>query len=155
MIPLRLRLNLNSQFYSPYPLHVVGLQAASMVKCPGVAFDPVEIFDAVRHAPRSVHRIVWALPLRAGEREGARVVMDKSLDSVHYADALIARHPQRVLTIRYEDFLSDQAAHAAARMRVLRHRIPAADARHREFVRGAAHLAHVRAVGVELLDVSD
>ncbi len=35
--------------------------------------------------------------------------MAKSLDSVHYADALIARHPQRVLTIRYEDFLSDQA----------------------------------------------
>ncbi|AJY30841.1 sulfotransferase domain protein [Burkholderia thailandensis 34] len=182
---LRLRLNLNSQFYSPYPLHVVdfmpllplygdladdrayfrlvadvvGLQAASMVKWPGVAFDPVEIFDAVRHAPRSVHRIVWELLLRAGEHEGARVVMDKSLDSVHYADelmalfpdmlflnvvrdpraqvasmnraiihdfdtllnartwvaahraadAVIARHPQRVLTIRYEDFLSDQA----------------------------------------------
>ncbi|KGV35141.1 sulfotransferase domain protein [Burkholderia pseudomallei MSHR4012] len=182
---LRLRLNLNSQFYSPYPLHIVdfmpllplygdladdrayfrlvadivGLQAASMVKWPGVAFDPVEIFDALRHAPRSAHRIVWELLLRAGEREGARVVMDKSLDSVHYADelmtlypdmlflnvvrdpraqvasmnraiihdfdtllnaqawvaahraadVLIARHPQRVLTIRYEDFLLDQA----------------------------------------------
>ncbi|ABA52128.1 hypothetical protein BURPS1710b_A1027 [Burkholderia pseudomallei 1710b] len=41
-------------------------------------------------------------------------------------------------------------AHVAARMRVLRHRFPAADARHREFAGGAAYLAHVRAVGVEL-----
>jgi hypothetical protein len=181
---LRLRLNFNPQFYSPYPLHIVdfmpmvqlygdladdrayfrlvtdviGLQAAGMVKWPAIVFDAVEIFEALRHEPRSVHRIVWELLLRAGERGGARVVMDKSLDSVHYADelmalfpnmlflnvvrdpraqvasmnkaiihdfdtllntqtwvaahraadSLIARYPQRVLTIRYEDFLSDQ-----------------------------------------------
>ncbi len=183
---LRLRLNLNPRFYSPYPLHivdfmplaplygdlrrdrayfsmvvdVVGLQAASMVKWPNAAFDPVLIFEAIRHRPRSVHAIVWEMLLCAGEQQGARVVMDKSLDSVHYAeelmrllpdmlflnvvrdpraqvasmnraiihdfdtllnarawlrahhaaDAVIARHPRRVLTIRYEDFLSDQAA---------------------------------------------
>jgi hypothetical protein len=181
---LRLRLNFNPQFYSPYPLRVVdlmpmvplygdladdrayfrlvtdviGLQAASMVKWPGIVFDAVAIFEALRHEPRSVHRIVWELLLRAGQRGDARVVMDKSLDSVHYADelmalfpnmlflnvvrdpraqvasmnkaiihdfdtllntqtwvaahraadSLIARYPQRVLTIRYEDFLSDQ-----------------------------------------------
>lgn len=183
---LRLRLNVNPQFYSPYPLHivdfmplvplygdlsddkayfrmvvdVVGLQAASMVKWPDMAFDPVEIFESLRGQPRSVHRVVWELLLRAGERHQARVVMDKSLDSVHYADqlmdlfpdmlflnvvrdpraqvasmnraiihdfdttlnasawvdahraacALAARHPQRVLTIRYEDFLGNQEA---------------------------------------------
>lgn len=183
---LRLRLNFNPQFYSPYPLHIVdfapmmalygdladdrmyfrlvsdviGLQAVSMVKWPGMAFDPVEIFEAIRHEPRSVHRIVWELLLRAGEAQGARVVMDKSLDSVHYADelmqlmpqmrflnvvrdpraqiasmnkaiihdfdtllntrtwidahraadVLIERHPERVMTIRYEDFLYDQDA---------------------------------------------
>ena len=181
---LRLRLNFNPQFFSPYPLHivdlmpmlplygdleddrayfrlvtdVVGLQAASMVKWPEVVFDPVEIFEAIRHERRSVHRIVWELLLRAGERNHARVVMDKSLDSVHYADelmtlfpdmrflnvvrdpraqvasmnraiihefdtlpntltwvdahraarGLMARHPDRVLTIRYEDFLASQ-----------------------------------------------
>lgn len=181
---LRLRLNLNPQFYSPYPLHIVdamamvplygdladdrayfrlvtdviGLQAVSMVKWPDVVFDPVDVFEAIRHEPRSVHRIVWELLLRAGEHRHARVVMDKSLDSVHYADelmqlfpemlflnvvrdpraqvasinqaiihdfdtllnahtwvaahraadALIERYPQRVLTIRYEDFLSHQ-----------------------------------------------
>lgn len=181
---LRLRLNFNPQFYSPYPLHVVdfmpivplygnleddraylrlvsdivGLQAASMVKWPGIAFDPVEIFEAIRHEPRSVHRVVWELLLRAGEQRGARVVMDKSLDSVHYADelmrqfpdmlflnvvrdpraqiasmnkaiihefdtllnthtwleahraadVLLAEHPDRTLTIRYEDFVANE-----------------------------------------------
>jgi hypothetical protein len=181
---LRLRMNFNPEFYSPYPLHivdfmplvplygdladdrayfrlvvdVVGLQAVSMVKWPDMVFDPVEIFEQLRHEPRSVHRIVWELLLRSGERAGAKIVMDKSLDSVHYADelmrlfpdmlflnvvrdprgqvasmnkaiihdfdstlnartwvqahdaasALLARHPGRALTIRYEDFLLDQ-----------------------------------------------
>jgi hypothetical protein len=183
---LRLRLNFNPQFYSPYPLHivdfmpmvplygdldddrayfrlvcdVVGLQAVSMVKWPGVVFDPVEIFEAIRHEPRSVHRVVWELLLRAGEHNNASLVMDKSLDSVHYADelmrlfpdmlflnvvrdpraqvasmnkaiihdfdtllntqtwvaahraadSLMARYPERVMTMRYEDFLYDQEA---------------------------------------------
>ena len=181
---LRLRLNMSPQFYSPYPLHivdlmplvplygdlrddrsyfrmvtdVVGLQAVSMVKWPGMVFDPVEIFETIRNQPRSIHRVVWELLLRAGERQHAGVVMDKSLDSVHYADqqmelypdmlfvnvvrdprAQVAsmnraiihdfdsllnaqtwlaahraadhvrqRWPERVLTIRYEDFLSQQ-----------------------------------------------
>ena len=181
---LRLRLNFNPEFYSPYPLHivdfmplvplygnleddrayfrmvvdVVGLQSVSMVKWPDMVFDPVEIFESIRHEPRSVHRIVWELLLRSGERTGARIVMDKSLDSVHYADelmrlfpdmlfvnivrdpraqvasmnraiihdfdstlnartwaeahraarALVERYPERVLTLRYEDFLADQ-----------------------------------------------
>ena len=183
---LRLRLNMSPQFYSPYPLHivdmmplaplygdlrddrayfrmvvdVVGLQEVSMVKWPEVVFDPVEIFEAIRHQPRSMHRVVWELLLRAGERRQAQVVMDKSLDSVHYADELMTlhpdmlfvnvvrdpraqvasmnraiihdfdtllnaqtwvaahqaadhlmqHHPDRVLTIRYEDFLSQQQA---------------------------------------------
>ncbi|MBA5637878.1 sulfotransferase [Duganella sp. LX20W] len=183
---LRLRLNMSPQFYSPYPLHivdfmpllplygdlsddrayfrlvvdVVGLQAVSMVKWPQLVFDPVEIFETLRNQPRSVHRVVWELLLRSGEAQGARVVMDKSLDSVHYAaelmallpdmlfvnvvrdpraqvasmnraiihdfdtllnartwlaahraaDAVMQRFPQRVLTIRYEDFLSQQQA---------------------------------------------
>ncbi|MET3133128.1 hypothetical protein AAKU55_003410 [Oxalobacteraceae bacterium GrIS 1.11] len=182
---LRLRLNFNPQFYSPYPLHivdfmpmvplygdlsddrayfrmvvdVVGLQAAGMVKWSGVVFDPSEIFESICREPRSVHRVVWEMLLRAGERHHAGVVMDKSLDSVHYAPelmalfpdmlflnvvrdpraqvasmnraiihdfdttlnakawvdahrvalALVERYPARVLTIRYEDFLANQA----------------------------------------------
>ncbi|MES2071687.1 MAG: sulfotransferase [Pseudomonadota bacterium] len=183
---LRLRLNNSKEFYSPYPLHIVdfmpllarygdlsddkayfklvvdivGLQAASMVKWKDIVFDPVEIFEALRTQTRSVHRILWELLLRSGERHHATVVMDKSLDSVHYADellslfpdmlflnvvrdpraqvasmnkaiihdydaglnaiawleahraarSLVERYPERVLTIRYEDFLSNQEA---------------------------------------------
>lgn len=192
---LRLRLNMSPQFYSPYPLHivdfapllplygdlrddrayfrlvvdVVGLQSVSMVKWPQMVFDPVEIFESLRHQPRGVHRVVWELLLRAGERQQASVVMDKSLDSVHYADELMEllpdmlfvnvvrdpraqvasmnraiihdfdtllnarswlaahqaadnvmrRYPQRVLTIRYEDFLSHQGATLQALCRFL------------------------------------
>ncbi|MGH6638872.1 MAG: sulfotransferase family protein [Polaromonas sp.] len=181
---LRLRLNFNPHFYSPYPLHivdfmplvplygdlsddsayfrmvvdVVGLQAASPVKWVDMVFDPTQVFEAIRHERRSVHRIVWELLLRAGEQHHASIVMDKSLDSVHYAEELMSlfpqllflnvvrdpraqvasmnraiihdfdttlnakawvdayrvalslaeRYPERVLTIRYEDFLADQ-----------------------------------------------
>lgn len=181
---LRLRLNNSEEFYSPYPLHIVdflpllprygdlanddayfrlvvdiiGLQTASMVKWKDIVFDPVEIFEAIRQQKRSVHKILWELLLRAGEQHHAIVVMDKSLDSVRYAEelfdlfpdmlflnvvrdpraqvasmnraiihdydstlnaltwldahqvarGLIARYPDKVLTIRFEDFLSNQ-----------------------------------------------
>ena len=181
---LRLRLNNSPEFYSPYPLHiidfmpllpqygdlandenyfrllvdVIGLQSVSMVKWKDIVFDPAELFEVLRDEPRSVHRILWELLLRAGEQHHARVVMDKSLDSVRYADELMAlfpdmlflnvvrdpraqvasmnkaiihdydsrlnaltwceahalaknvveKWPDRVLTIRYEDFLADQ-----------------------------------------------
>ena len=181
---LRLRLNNSREFFSPYPLHIVdfmplvprygdleddeayfrlvvdivGLQSASMVKWKDVVFDPVEIFEAIRHQKRSVHKILWELLLRAGEHHHATIVMDKSLDSVRYAEelfdlfpdmlllnvvrdpraqvasmnraiihdydstlnaltwldahqvarSLIARYPDKVLTIRFEDFLVNQ-----------------------------------------------
>lgn len=181
---LRLRLNVNPAFHSPYPLHivdfmplvplygnlnddrnyqqmvkdVVGLQAALMVKWPGVSFDAEDIYRAIASEPRSVHRIAWELLLRSAEQHQASVVMDKSLDNIHYAQelltlfpnmrflnvvrdpraqvasmnraiihdfdttlnaqawvkahtagrALAQSHPDRTLTIRYEDFLSDQ-----------------------------------------------
>ena len=181
---LRLRLNNSPDFYSPYPLHIVdfmplvplygdlgddrvylqmvvdivGLQTASMVKWPDIIFDPVKVFEAIQHEPRSVHRVVWELLFQAGSANNAKIVMDKSLDSVHYADDLVSlfddmlflnvvrdpraqvasmnraiihefdsglnaanwleahalahnlveRFPKRVLTIRYEDFLTNQ-----------------------------------------------
>jgi Sulfotransferase family len=181
---LRLRLNASPDFYSPYPLHVVdfmplvplygdladdknyfqmvvdivGLQTASMVKWPEAIFDPMKVFEAIQNEPRSVHRIVWELLFEAAGAHHPKVVMDKSLDSVHYAEELMSlfddmlflnvvrdpraqvasmnkaiihdfdsglnaatwlesysiarnlaeRFPQRVLTIRYEDFLANQ-----------------------------------------------
>lgn len=183
---LRLRLNSSPDFYSPYPLHIVdfmplvnlygdlkndwtyfqlvvdliGLQNATMVKWDGVALDPVTIFESIKNEPRSPHRVAWEMLFQAGNKYQAKVVMDKSLDNVHYADELIelfddllflnvvrdpraqvnsinkaiihdydpilntiswvkahdriqqviAKYPEKVLTIRYEDFLTNQEA---------------------------------------------
>lgn len=183
---LRLRLNFSPDFYSPYPLHIVdfmplvelygdlsndytyfqlvidliGLQNATMVKWDNVALDPISVFEAAKDRPRSVHSIAWEMLFQAGQKHNAKVVMDKSLDNVHYADELISlfddmlflhvvrdpraqvnsinraiihdfdtllntltwvkaqdsakdlaqKYPDKVLTIRYEDFLVNQEA---------------------------------------------
>jgi len=183
---LRLRLNFSDDFYSPYPLHivefmpllplygdlsndfnyfqlvidVVGLQSATMVKWDGVSLDPVAIFERLKDKPRSIHAITWEMLFIAGQKHQAKVVMDKSLDSVHYADELIElfddllflhvvrdpraqinsinraiihdfdillntltwvkaqdaaralaqKYPEKVLTIRFEDFIQNQDA---------------------------------------------
>ncbi len=181
---LRLRLNFSPDFYSPYPLHLVdfmpllglygdlendenyfqlvldlvGLQAASVVKWADVVVDSVSLFESIKDRPRSVHTIVWEMLFQAGIKHHAKVVMDKSLDNVHYAEELISlfgdmrflnvvrdpraqvnsmtraiihdfdtllntmtwvkaydaakilaeKYPQKVLTIRFEDFLANQ-----------------------------------------------
>jgi hypothetical protein len=183
---LRLRLNFSPDFYSPYPLHLVdfmpllrlygdlnsdenyfqlvvdlaGLQAASLVKWADVVIDPVSLFEGIKDRERSIHVIAWEMLFQAGMKHGSKVVMDKSLDNVHYAEELISlfddirflnvvrdpraqihsmtraiihdfdtllntitwvkaydaaktlakKYPQRVLTIRFEDFLADQEA---------------------------------------------
>ncbi|WAC75651.1 sulfotransferase [Roseateles sp. SL47] len=140
---LRLRLNFNPKFYSPYPLHivdfmplvplygdlnddhryfqlvvdVVGLQASGVVKWPDMAFDPVEIFEAIKDQGRSVHRIAWELLLRAGQRHGATVVMDKSLDSIHYAEEQLALFPQ----MRFLNVVRDPRAQVASMNRAIIH----------------------------------
>jgi hypothetical protein len=140
---LRLRLNFNTEFYSPYPVHivdfmpllplygdlaedrnyfelvvdVVGLLAASMVKWPDVSFDPTEIFTAIKDETRSVHRVVWELLLQAGEHHGARIVMDKSLDSVHYADQLIDLFPNML----FLNVVRDPRAQVASMNRAIIH----------------------------------
>ncbi|PHV39189.1 sulfotransferase [Janthinobacterium sp. BJB304] len=140
---LRLRLNMSPQFFSPYPLHivdmmplldlygdlqddrnyfqlvvdVVGLQTVSMVKWPGVVFDPVEIFEAGRHQPRSIHRVGWELLLQAGERQHAQVVMDKALDSVHYTDDLMKLYPEML----FINVVRDPRAQVASMNRAIIH----------------------------------
>lgn len=181
---LRLRLNFSPDFYSPYPLHLVdfmplvplygdlsddfnyfqliidlvGLQNVTMVKWDNVSLDPVNIFERIKNETRSVHRVAWEMLFLAGQQHQAKIVMDKSLDNVHYAEDLIElfddilflnvvrdpraqicsinkaiihdfdillnaltwskahslgrklaeNYPDRVLTIRYEDFIQTQ-----------------------------------------------
>ena len=185
---LRLRLNKSPEFYSPYPMHlcdfmplvdehygdlsddnlyfqlirdVIGFQDALMVKWKDVNFDPVDIYNAVKDDDhRSVHAIAWEMLSQAGEQHDASIVMDKSLDNIHYAAELIEtrpdmlflnvvrdpraqvdsmnraiiydfdyllnakrwveafdtmnavaeKYPERVLTVRFEDFIANQEA---------------------------------------------
>jgi Sulfotransferase family len=178
---IRLRLAQNPTFYSPHPMNivdfvplvqrygeldddtylqlvidVVGLQNTNLVPWPGVAIDPLTVFDAIVDKPRSVHTIFWEIMMQAAEQQGGEVVMDKSCESVVFAEeylallpelkflnmvrdpraqinsinraiihdfdsllnaqrwvrahdmatALASRHPDRVITIRYEDFVN-------------------------------------------------
>ena len=183
---LRLRLNLSPDFYAPYPLHIidfmpnlarygdlnvdrnyfqlivdlVALQNASMVRWEDVVLDPVHLFDTLKNRKRTIHHVIWEMLFTAGRQHSAKVVMDKSLDSVEYAheffdmfddmlflnvvrdpraqvasmnkaiihdfDTLlnaytwrqahdkaqdvIKSYPDRVLTIRFEDFIENEAA---------------------------------------------
>ena len=178
---IRLRLAQNPGFHSPHPLNVIdfmplaehygdlddgtyfqlvldliGLQNVNMVKWPGTVLDPVTVFEALPDKPRSVHAIFWEMMTQAAEQHDAAVVMDKSCESVVFAEdylamlpelrllnvvrdpraqvnsinraiihdfdsllnaqrwvrahelaiALAERHPGRVITIRYEDFIT-------------------------------------------------
>jgi hypothetical protein len=144
--------------YFQLVIDLIGLQNATMVKWLNIALDPVKIFEALCHQPRSIHAITWEMLFQAGEQHQARVVMDKSLDSVFYAKEILKiqphlrflnvvrdpraqicsmnrsiiydfdtllntqrwlrayqaaktlaeQYPQRVLTIRFEDFIHDQ-----------------------------------------------
>ena len=140
---LRLRLNNSKEFFSPYPLHVVdfvhllprygdlsddqayfqlivdiiGLQAVSMVKWKNIVFDPIEIFETIRHEKRSVHRVLWEMLLRAGEQEHATIVMDKSLDSVHYAEEMLALYPDML----FLNVVRDPRAQVASMNRAIIH----------------------------------
>ena len=140
---LRLRLNASPDFHSPYPLHIVdfmplvplygdladdrsyfqlvvdviGLQTASMVKWDGIVFEPVAVFEAVQGEPRSVHRILWELLFQAGARRGAKIVMDKSLDSVHHSRELMALFPDML----FLNVVRDPRAQVASMNRAIIH----------------------------------
>lgn len=177
---IRVRMNLHPDFYSPYPLHmcdlkegnerqygdddlgyfqmivdIVGSQRQSLVPWPDTFFDPIDIFNSIKGKPRSIYQVYWEMLSRVGKQQGAKVVMDKSQDSVcdfeeiialfpdmlfldvvrdpraqvssmndaiiydfdtqlnarrwvearQWADRIREKYPDKVLTIRYEDFI--------------------------------------------------
>ena len=140
---LRLRLNENPDFYAPYPLHlvdfmplldlygdlsndnnyfqlitdVIGLQAGLMVKWPDIALDPVVIFDRLKNEPRSVHRVTWEMLFEIGRKQKASVVMDKSLDSVYYADELLELFPE----MKFLNVVRDPRAQVASMNKAIIH----------------------------------
>ena len=140
---LRLRLNKNPDFYAPYPLHlvdfmpllelygdlsddnnyfqlindVIGLQSGLMVKWPDIALDPVDIFEKIKDEPRSIHRITWEMLFEVGRKQNASVVMDKSLDSVYYADDLLKLFPE----MKFLNVVRDPRAQIASMNKAIIH----------------------------------
>lgn len=140
---LRLRLNENPDFYAPYPLHlvdfmpllelygdltndnnyfqlivdVIGLQAGLMVKWPEISLDPVDVFEKIKNEPRSIHCIVWEMLFEAGGKQNASVVMDKSLDSVFYADDLLKLFPN----MKFLNVVRDPRAQIASMNKAIIH----------------------------------
>lgn len=115
---IRLRLSANSDFYAPYPLHLVdfmpllkyygdladdtnyfrlitdyiGFANTALVRWSDVDLDPVHIFNILKDQKRSIHAINWALLQTSAQRHKAKVAMCKSLDSVHYVDDILDLH---------------------------------------------------------------
>lgn len=140
---LRLRLNESPDFYAPYPLHLVdfmpllelygdltndnnyfqlitdliGLQSGLMVKWPDIALDPVEIFERLKNEARSIHRVYWEMLFEVGRKQNASVVMDKSLDSVYYADELLEIFPE----MKFLNVVRDPRAQVASMNKAIIH----------------------------------
>lgn len=115
---IRLRMNLHPDFYSPYPLHLcdmidlekqynkqddldyfqmvvdmVGLQRHSLVAWSDIVFDPITIFNKIKDKPRGMYQIYWEMLFQVGEKQNAKVVMDKSQDSICDFENLISLFP--------------------------------------------------------------
>ena len=140
---IRLRLALNPEFYSPYPLHIVdfmpllplygslsndeayfqlildvtGLLSHSIVKWPAELPDPIRVFEELRDQPRSVHAITWELLLGCARKTGAKVAMDKSLDSVHYWRELKELFPD----LRFINLVRDPRAQVSSMNKAIIH----------------------------------
>lgn len=140
---IRLRLNLNPGFYSPYPLHLVdfipllplygslekddnyfqlvvdllGLQALSPVKWEVPAIDPVRFFESIRSLPRSIHTVAWEILIEAARLKKAGVVMCKSLDNVHYWQELLRLYPE----MRFLNLVRDPRAQVSSMNRAIIH----------------------------------
>ncbi len=138
---IRLRLAYDPRFYAPYPLHiidfmplvglygdlthdeayfqlivdVIGLQNAAMVKWPGVALDPVHVFDGLAGRPRSIHAVTWEMLQQAAAQHGATVVMDKSLDSIGYAAEQLMAQPE----LRFVNVVRDPRAQVSSMGRAI------------------------------------
>ncbi len=140
---IRLRLNFNSDFFSPYPLHIVdfmplvplygdlnhdesyfrltvdvlGLLAVSPVKWPGVSFEPIAFFEKIKDKPRSIHTIAWELLIETARVHKAKVVMDKSLDNIHYWRELTELYPHA----RFLNVVRDPRAQVSSMNRAIIH----------------------------------
>jgi hypothetical protein len=64
-----------------------------MVKWKDVVLDPVLLFERIQQREPNIHTVLWQMLYTAAEQRKAQVVMDKSLDSVFYAEELLHVNP--------------------------------------------------------------
>lgn len=140
---LRLRLNMNENFYSPYPLHIVdfkplvplygdlsndfnffqfvvdlvGLQSLSMVRWNNVVIEPIKLFEKIRRKPRSLTMVATEILIEAAEQLGKTVVMDKSLDNVHDWREILRLYPKA----KFINLVRDPRAQVASMNRAIIH----------------------------------
>lgn len=67
---------------------VVGLQKLNLVPWGTSAPSPDQIFSDLSNGSQTVHAVTWHILLSAAKEMGAKVAMDKSLDSVLFAERL-------------------------------------------------------------------
>lgn len=120
---LRLHLDLHPSIYAPYPIHihdfmhllpnygnledndnyfrlivdVIGFQNTTLMRWTHINFDPIRLFHSLASKPRSIHRIVGEMYLQAAEKCGAKVVIDKSQDSIFYANDILQQYPNALI----------------------------------------------------------
>jgi hypothetical protein len=120
---LRLHLNCHPDIFAPYPIHihdfmhllpnygnlscdanylnlitdVIGYQNTTLIRWTDISFDPLELFDILKDEPRNIHRIIGEMYLIAGEKKGAKIVIDKSQDSVLYAQDIKSLFPDALI----------------------------------------------------------
>jgi hypothetical protein len=120
---LRLHLDLHPDIYAPYPIHihdfmhllplygdlqedtnyltlitdVIGYQNTTLIRWTLINFDPLALFECLKDQARSIHKIIGEMYLQAAEKIGAKIVIDKSQDSVLYAQEILQLYPNALM----------------------------------------------------------
>jgi hypothetical protein len=76
---------------------VIGFQNTTLLRWTHISFDPSSLFNRLESQPRSIHRIVGEMYLQAAEKCGAKVVIDKSQDSIFYVNDIIKEYPDALI----------------------------------------------------------
>jgi len=116
---IRLRLNMSEEFYSPYPLHIIDILNKVNIKDEELLDDNKykklielilgleeklffrwfkegdisvdKVFEAIKNDIRNIHKISEGILLQSASlyKPKAKIIMDKSLDCINYAEDLI------------------------------------------------------------------
>jgi hypothetical protein len=96
--------------YFQMVVDLVGLQRQSLVPWENISFDPIDIYKSIKDKPRSFYQIYWEMLSRVGKQQGAKVVMDKSQDTVRDFEEMVELFPD----ILFLDVVRDPRAQVSS-----------------------------------------